>query len=123
MRLLANDRSIVIKRLISVCVVVWDCEDYIADFSKQFYESVYVKFKDKTSQNLAEKSIGLFKGFKQKCKINEKQLKYFTIEYKKPTNLGKTNYFLRSIKGCMMSLGDQFYRIVEHQQKSLEIFR
>ena len=36
-----------------------------------------------------EKSNGIFKGLKQKGKITEKQLKYFTTAYKKATNLGK----------------------------------
>ena len=38
---------------------------------------------------MAEKSNAIFKGLKQKGKITEKQLKYFTIEHKKATNLGK----------------------------------
>ena len=90
MRLLANDRSIVIKKADKgSCVVVWDREDYIAQASKQLNdESVYksVKFKDKIPQYLVEKSNGIFKGLKQKGKITEKQLKYFTIEHKKATN-------------------------------------
>ena len=48
-----------------------------------------MKFKDKILQDPAEKSNGVFKGLKQKGKITEKQLKYFTIEHKKATNLGK----------------------------------
>ena len=71
-------------------MVVWDCEDYTAEASKQLNdESVYksVKFKDKILQDLAEKSNGIFKGLKQKDKITKKQLKYFTIE--KGTNLEK----------------------------------
>ena len=92
MRLLANDRSIVIKKADKgSCVVVWDSADYIAEASKQLNnESVHksVKFKDKILQDLAEKSNGVFKGLKQKGKITEKQLKYFTIEHKKATNLG-----------------------------------
>ena len=94
MRLLANDRSIVIKKADKgSCVVVWDREDYTAEASKQLNdESVYksVKFKDKFLQDLTERSNGIFKGLQQKGKITEKQLKYFTIEHKKATNLGKT---------------------------------
>ena len=93
MRLLANDRSIVIKKADKgSCVVAWDREDYIAEASKQLNdESVYksVKYKDKILQDLAEKSNGILKGLKQKGKITKKQLKYFTIEHKKATNLGK----------------------------------
>ena len=87
-----------------LCVVVWDCEDYIAEASKQLHnESVYksVKFKDKVLQNLAEKSNGIFKGLKPKGKITEKQLKYFTIEHKKLPIWGKYICFPRSIKGHM----------------------
>ena len=102
MRLLANDRSIVIKKADKgLCVVVWDREGYIAEVSKQLNdESVYksVKFKDETPQNLAEKNNGIKrkvskclkdKGLKEKGKITEKQLRYFTIEHKKATNFGK----------------------------------
>ena len=48
-----------------------------------------MKFKDKILQDLAEKSNGIFKCLKQKRKITEKQLKYFTIKHKKATNLGR----------------------------------
>ena len=41
--------------------------------------------KDKSSNS----HNSIFKGLKQKDKITEKQLKYFTIEHKKPTALGK----------------------------------
>ena len=73
-------------------MVIWDREDYIAEAINQLKDgSIYkiVKFKDKIPQDLAEKSNGIFKGLKQKCKITEKQLKYFTIRHKKATNLGK----------------------------------
>ena len=93
LRLLPNDRSIVIKKADKGSfVAVLDREDYIAEASKQLNdESVYksVKFKDKIIQDLAENSNSIFKGLKQKGKITEKQLKYFTIEYKKATNLEK----------------------------------
>ena len=86
-RLLANHIGIVIKKADEgSCVIVWDREDYIAEASKQLNdESVYksVKFKDKILQDLAEKSNGVFKGLKQKGKITEKQLNYFTIEHEK----------------------------------------
>ena len=85
MRFLSNDRSIVIKKADKgSCVVVWDYEDYIAEASQQLNDdSVYksVKCKDKILQDLAEKSNGIFKDLKQKGKITEKQLKYFTIEH------------------------------------------
>ena len=75
MRLLAKDRSIVIKKADKgSCVVVWDREDYIAEASKQLNdESVYksVKFKDKTLQDLTEKSNNIFKVYEQKGTITE----------------------------------------------------
>ena len=93
MRLLANDRSIVIKKADKgSCVVVWDREDDIAEASKQLnHKNVYksVKFKGKILQDLAEKSNSILKGLIQKGKITEKQLKCFTIQHKKTTNLGK----------------------------------
>ena len=73
-------------------MVAWNREDYIAEANKQLNdESVYkiVKLKDKILQGLEEKSNGILKGLKQKGKITEKQLKYFTTEHKKATNLGK----------------------------------
>ena len=102
MRLLANDRSIVIKKADKGSrVVAWDCEDYIAEASKRLNdESVYksVKFKDKVLQDLAEKSNGIFKGLKQKGKITEKQLKYFTIKHKKATNFEKMYLLVGHLK-------------------------
>ena len=67
------------------CVVIWDREDYIAEASNQLKdESNYknMKFKDKILQDLAKKNDSIFKGLKQKGKITEKQLKYFTIKQK-----------------------------------------
>ena len=97
MRLVANCRTNVIKKAgKGSCVVVWDREDSIAEASKQLNdESAYknVNFKDEILQDLAEKSNGIFKGFKEKGKTTEKQLKYFTIEHKKATNLGKMHLF------------------------------
>ena len=91
MRVLANDRSIVIKKADKgSCVVVWDRNDYIAE--KQLSdENIYkdVNFKDKILQELADNSNKLFKNLKTKGSITEKELRYFTIEFKKATNLGK----------------------------------
>ena len=121
MRLLASDRSIVIKKADKdSCVVVWNREDYIAQASKQLNdESVYksVKFKDKILQDLAEKSNGIFKGLKQKGKITEKQLSILQLNIKKLPIWGECVCFPRSTKRCTMFLGDQLYRIVEHLQK------
>ena len=45
--------------------------------------------KKKMLQDLAETSNKLFRNLKNKGRITEKQLKYFTIDFKKATNLGK----------------------------------
>ena len=58
--------------------------------------SIKVKFKDNISQDLAEKSNGIFKGLKQKSKHTVNQLKYFKIEHKEATNFGKI-YLLSKI--------------------------
>ena len=68
------------------CVVVWDCDDYIAEAEKQFSDkNVYsdVNFNSEILQNLAETSNDIFKNLKRKCKITEKELKYFIINDKK----------------------------------------
>ena len=57
MLLLANDRSILIKKADKgSCVVVWDREDYIAEAKCNKIMSVYkkMKFKDKILQDLTE---------------------------------------------------------------------
>ena len=48
-----------------------------------------MKSKDKILQDLAEKSNSILKALKQKGKITEEQLKYFTTEHKNDTNFGK----------------------------------
>ena len=90
---LADDRSIVIKKADKgSSVVVWDRRDYIAEAEKQLKDqNVYkdVDFTEKILQDLAETSNKMFRSLKTKGKIDEKQLKYFTYEYKKTCNLGK----------------------------------
>ena len=93
MRSLVNDRSVVIKKADKgSCAVVWDREDYIAEAERQLGDvTVYkdVNFRGKKLQDLAETSNKLFRNLKSKGGITEKQLKYFTIDFKKATNLGK----------------------------------
>ena len=48
-----------------------------------------IHFKEKMLQDLAETSNKLFRNLKSKGGIAEKQMKYFTIDFKKATNLGK----------------------------------
>ena len=93
MRSLVNDRSVVTKKAgKDSCVVVWDHQDYIADAERQLgdvtaYEDVSLK--KKIFHDLSEISNKLFRNLKSKGGITEKQLKYFTIDFKKATHLGK----------------------------------
>ena len=48
-----------------------------------------VNFSGKILQNLVDKNNQMFRSLKPQGKINEKELKYFTYEYQKATNLGK----------------------------------
>ena len=92
MRSLGNHRSIVLNKAYkALCVVVWNCEYYIAEAEKQLSDTnVYrdVNFKSKTPQDLAETSNDIFKNLKRKGKITKKKLKQFIINQKKATNLG-----------------------------------
>ena len=110
MRALANDRSIVIKKADKgSCVVVWDRDDYIAEAEKQLSdENIYkcINFKDKILQELADNSNKLFRNLKTKGSITEKELKYFTIKFKKATNLGKL-YLLPKIHKRLENVPDR----------------
>ena len=76
-----------------------------------------MKFKDKILQDLTEKSNAIFKGHKQKGKITEKQLKYFTIEHKKATNLGRMSLLSKIHKRLHDVPGRPFISNVEDLQK------
>ena len=88
MRALVNDRIVVIKKADKgSCVVVWDCEDCIAEAERQLGDiNVYkdVDFKEKMLQDLAETSNKLFRNLKNKGGITERELKYFMIDFKRP---------------------------------------
>ena len=92
-RSLAGDRSIVIKKADKgSCVVVWDRLDYLMEAEKQLKDrKVYqeVRFSENILTDLVEKSNTMFKNLRRKGVISEKELKYFSFEYKKATNLGK----------------------------------
>ena len=71
---------------------MWDREDYVAEAERQLGDvTVYkdVNFKGKMLHDLAETSNKLFWNLKDKRGITEKQLKYFTIDFKKTTDLRK----------------------------------
>ena len=92
MRALVNDRRIVIKKTSKgLCVVVWYLNDYTKEAEKQLCdENIFkdINLKGKILQELADNSNKLFKSLKTKGSITEKELKYFTIEFKKARNLG-----------------------------------
>ena len=74
------------------CVVVWNRSDYIKEAEKQLNDTnVYtdVCFNEKLLQELVGTSNKLFQNLKAEGKIGDKELKYFTYQYKKVTNLGK----------------------------------
>ena len=126
MRSLANDRSIVIiKADKGSCVVVWDREDCIAEAEKLLGDKNVDKdvgFKEKILQELAETSNSLFKNLKKKGCITEKELKYFSIQFKKVTNLGKL-YLLPKIHKRLFDVpGRQLYQIVVPTRKSFQSF-
>ena len=99
MRSLADDRSIVIKRANKGShVVVWDRDDYLKETKKQLGdENEYRKeaFKDRILSQLVDYSKRFFKNVKVKGYIMEKDLKYFTYEFKKSCNVGKLYLLLK----------------------------
>ena len=92
-RTLADDRNIVIKKADKgSCVVIWDRCDYIKEAESQLKnEQVYkkVSFKQDMLCDLVTQSNGFFKNLRQSGCITEKELKYFSYECKKITNLEK----------------------------------
>ena len=72
--------------------LVWDRNDYIAETEKQLGDkNIYqdVNFSDRILGDLVDKSNKMFRILKSQDKITEKELKYFTYEYRKTINLGK----------------------------------
>ena len=105
---LADDYIIVIKRAYKgSCVVVWNRMNYLLEAEKQLsdtnvYESV--DFKEKLLTDLVESSSNIILNLKRKGLISQKELKYFTYEFKKSTNLGKI-YFLSKIHKRLSDVG------------------
>ena len=92
-RSLADDRTIVIKRADKgSCVVIWDRNDYLLEAEKQLKDkkvSRDVEYNVNVLKDLAEASNKMFSGLRKRGFTTEKQLKYFTYEYRKATNFGK----------------------------------
>ena len=93
LRVLADDRSIAIKKADKgPCVVVWCRDDYIKEAENQLkHNTVYkdVNFKETMLSDLVDKSNKFFKSLHSRKCITEKELKYFSYQFKKTTNLGK----------------------------------
>ena len=92
-RALADDRTIASKRADKgSCVAVWDIMDYLLEAEKQLSDTnVYksAEFKEKLLTDLVESSNNMFLNLKRRGLISQKELKYFTYDFKKSTNLGK----------------------------------
>ena len=93
MKILAGDRNIVTKKADKGSdIVIWDRSDYITEAERHLKsELVYkrVSFEQDMLCDLVTKSNGFFKDLGRSGCITEKELKYFSYEYEKITNLGK----------------------------------
>ena len=93
MRGLAKDRNIIIKPAVKrFCVALWDRENYLTEAEKQLQNvDIYEgsDFKESDLVKLVEKSNTMFQSLRRKNLITEKELKYFSYQYKKSTNFGK----------------------------------
>ena len=80
-------------------MVVWDRCNYLHEASRQLEDqNIYenVKFNENILTDLLAKTNKIFKRLCSRKLISEKELKYFTYNFKKATNLGKL-YFLPKI--------------------------
>ena len=94
------------KKLIRVRVVGRDRNDYVLEAEKQLSNpSVYRDVSDSENilPKLSEASNKMFSSLRRKVFITEKQLKYFTYDYKKVTNFGKL-YLLTKINNQLFDL-------------------
>ena len=81
-------------------MVVWDRADYISEAEKHLNDKrVYkeVKFNENILTGLVEKGNKIFNRLCSHRLISESELKCFTYNFKKATNLGKL-YFLPKIR-------------------------
>ena len=93
MRYLADDRNLGIKKADKgSCVVFWDRNDYLMEAEKQLSDkNVYkeVKFNEKLIQDLTKTSNKIFRNLRNGGFITDKELKYFSFNHKRASNLGK----------------------------------
>ena len=86
-RSLADDRSIIIKKADKGSCIIWGRNDYLMKAEKQLSDKkVYqeVSNSENILSKLAEMSNNMFSNLKKRGYITEKQLKYFSYEYRKP---------------------------------------
>ena len=107
----AEDRSIIIKPADKgSCVVIWDREDYLAEGYRELSDhSTYTdikKFNQKPLSNLTEKRNRIFKGLCNKKLITEKELKYFSFNFKNAFCLGKM-YLLPKINKKLFDIPER----------------
>ena len=92
-RTLGDDRDIVIKKANKgSCVVIWDRNDYITEAESQLKNELLhkkVSFNQDMFCELVTESNGFFKDLRRSGCMTEKELKYFSYEYNRITNLGK----------------------------------
>ena len=94
MQSLAEDRSIIIKPADkSSYVVVWDREDYLAEGYKQLSDTStnaeVKKYNYKLLSQLTEKSNKFLKRLYNNMLISEKELKYFSCNFKNTSCVSK----------------------------------
>ena len=102
-RSLADDRSVVIKKADKgSCFAVSHWWDYIKEAEKQLGDSsVYEKinYNKKIFSQLVDSSSKYFEKFNSSGHISYKEMKYFTYEYNKPSNLDKLYLLPKIHKG------------------------
>ena len=87
-------------------LVVWDRDDYLEEASRQLSDTnIYedVKLNENILTSLVERSNKIFNRLRSLKIISEKELKHFTNNFKKVTNLGKL-YFLLKIHKLLSSV-------------------
>ena len=101
MRGLAEDRNIIKPVDKGSCVVLWDYDDYLAGEGKQLQDvNIYedTDFKESDLVKLVEKSNTMFQSLRRKNLITEKELKYFSYQYKNQQILVKCISFRKFIR-------------------------
>ena len=104
---LADDRSIMIKGADKgFSVVIWDRDDCLQEASKQLWDiNIYedVKFNENILIGLVERSNKVFNRLCSRKLISGKELKYFTYNFRKATNLEQL-YFVPKINKRLSSV-------------------